>query len=605
MNQQKNIADKGISVPSLTRLFPLLIVFKDYSFNSLNADCRAALNVALLAIPQGMAYALVSGLPIQYGLLGSAVAAILGCLFSNSRFITLGPTNATSVLLFGVFASLGMINKDGMGTVQAIEILPWILLLSGCFLILASMLRISFMIQFVSRTVITAYVTAAACLIIANQAKHVLGLELNSNDTIATFWQIVYASIKALDGFSTSALFISGFTALCYIFLQYKLKSLPNVAITLILASFFHFLLKDSIGSVNTLASFDSSLGIVSTIKLDSLSRFGSTILWASVAISLLCLLEGLSIGKSLAARAGERIQTNRETFAIGMGNVGCSLLSGMPASGSLTRSTLNIQSGARTSASNLFAGIFVVIGYFSLGSLVSYIPIPALATLVIFIGASLIKGRQIRAVSRATRSDAITFTVTLFVGLLFSLQLAIFAGVVTSILLFLRKVAEPEMVEYGYNEKGELAALSSKTRRPEPEVSIVHVEGELFFAAADLFYEQIRRVGEDPNLRVLDLKLLNAHHLDATSVMALEELLDYLKEKNCHVLLCEIRKDVLKILKNAGVLSRMNRKNIFPHTVSNPTLSTAKAIKRAKHLTSGVETKVTIYAEQIGIDKK
>jgi SulP family sulfate permease len=590
---------------SLNQLFPLLSVFRDYSIGSLNADCRAALNVALLAIPQGMAYALVSGLPIQYGLLGSAVAAILGCLFSNSRFITLGPTNATSVLLFGVFASLGMINQDGMGTVQAIEILPWILLLSGCFLILASMLRVSFMIQFVSRTVITAYVTAAASLIIANQAKHVLGLELDSSDSIATFWQIVYASVKALNGFSISALLISGLTALSYILLQYKLKSLPNVAITLILASFAHFLLQDSIGPVNTLASFDSSLGIVSSIHFDSLARFGGTILWASVAIALLCLLEGLSIGKSLAARAGERIQTNRETFAIGMGNVGCSILSGMPASGSLTRSTLNIQSGAKTSASNLFAGIFVVSGYFSLGSLVSYIPVPALATLVIFIGATLIKGRQIQAVSRATRSDAVTFTVTLAVGLLFSLQMAIFAGVVTSILLFLRKVAEPEMVEYGYNEDGELAALSSKTRRPEPEVSIVHVEGELFFAAADLFYEQIRRVGEDPNLRVLVLKLLNAHHLDATSVMALEELLDYLKEKNCHVLLCEVRRDALRILSNAGVLSRMNRKNIFPHTVSNPTLSTAKAIKRAKYLTSGEEAKVTIYAEQIGKDPK
>ena len=185
-------------------------------------------------------------------------------------------------------------------------------------------------------------------------------------------------------------------------------------------------------------------------------------------------------------------------------------------------------------------------------------------------------------------------------VGLVFSLQMAIFAGVITSILLFLRKVAEPEMVEYGYNEDGELAELSAKTRRPEPEVSIVHVEGELFFAAADLFYEQIRRVGEDPNLRVLVLKLLNAHHLDATSVMALEEFLDYLKEKNCHVLLCEVRRDVLRILKNSGVFSRMNRKNIFPHTMGNPTLSTAKAIKRAKFLTSGEQAKVTIYADQL-----
>jgi SulP family sulfate permease len=585
---------------SINRVFPIIQVLTNYSIRSMRADLKSALNVALLAIPQGMAYALVSGLPIQYGLLGSAVAAIVGCFFSNSRFITLGPTNATSVLLFGVFASLGLINQDGMGSERAIELLPWILFFSGAFLIIASLLKISFMIQFVSRTVITAYVTAAAALIIANQAKHVLGLELDSNDSIATFWHIIYATVRALSEFSTSALLISGFTAFSYILLQYKLKTLPNVAITLLLASFVNYLLKDSIGFVHTLAHFDSTLSIIPSIHLDTLENFSGTILSASIAIALLCLLEGLSIGKSLAARAGERIQTNQETFAIGMGNIGCSLLSGMPASGSLTRSSLNIQSGAKSSISNLFAGIFVVVGYFSLGGLVQYVPVPALATLVVFIGASLIKARQIQAVSRATRSDAVTFTVTLVVGLIFSLQIAIFAGVVTSILLFLRKVAEPEMVEYGYNEDGELAELSSQTRRPEPEVSIVHVEGELFFAAADLFYEQIRRVGEDPNLRVLVLKLLNAHHLDATSVMALEELLDYLKEKNCHVLLCEVRRDVLRIIKNAGVLSRMNRKNIFPHTMSNPTLSTAKAIKRAKHLTSGEEAKVTIYAEQV-----
>jgi SulP family sulfate permease len=116
----------------------------------------------------------------------------------------------------------------------------------------------------------------------------------------------------------------------------------------------------------------------------------------------------------------------------------------------------------------------------------------PTYQFLHIFIGATLIKGRQIQAVSRATRSDAVTFTVTLAVGLLFSLQMAIFAGVVTSILLFLRKVAEPEMVEYGYNEDGELAALSSKTRRPEPEVSIVHVEGELFLQPQIYFMNKL-----------------------------------------------------------------------------------------------------------------
>ena len=126
---------------------------------------------------------------------------------------------------------------------------------------------------------------------------------------------------------------------------------------------------------------------------------------------------------------------------------------------------------------------------------------------MVIFIGLSLVKFRQIKTVARATRSDAFAFAVTLVVGLVFSLQLAIFSGVITSILLFLRKVAQPQLVEYGYTAEGDLAEASVHTKRAEPEVFIVHVEGELFFAAADLFYEQIRRVGEDPNQKVLVLK--------------------------------------------------------------------------------------------------
>ena len=287
---------------------------------------------------------------------------------------------------------------------------------------------------------------------------------------------------------------------------------------------------------VSYLDSFESDQTILTIPQVDALGAHWETILWSASAVSLLCLLEGLSIGKSLAARAGERIDSNQETFSIGVANAGCALLSGMPASGSLTRSSLNVQSGARTGFSNLLAGALVLGGYFLLGDWVDLVPLPSLATLVIFIGASLVKARH-QNVSQATRSDGIVFVVTLGVGLLISLQMAIFVGVLTSILLFLRKVAEPEMVEHGYTETGELAEFSEKTKRAEPEVSIVHVEGELFFAAADLFYEQIRRVGEDQNLRVLVLKLLHAHHLDATSVLALEELLDYLKEKNCHVL--------------------------------------------------------------------
>ena len=591
--------------PRLKNLFdinqfrpPILQTISNYNSQKWSGDWRAGINVALLAIPQGMAYALVAGLPISYGLLGSAIAAVMGGLFGGGRFITLGPTNATAVLLFGVFASIGLIKSNGMGSVESLLLLPWILVFASLFLIIASVLRISFMIQFISRTVITAYVTAAACLIIANQSKHLLGLQNTSGDIPTTFLEIILHTLSNLNLFSLPALVLSALTALCYLFLQRKFPSLPNVAITLVISSLIAVAYKHFYWKVTCLDSFSLAGSFFGVPQVSTLANQWETILTSAFAVSLLCLLEGLSIGKSLAARAGARIDTNRETMSIGLGNFGCAFFSGMPASGSLTRSTLNVESGANTSVANLVAGVLILLGSMVLGNLIAYVPLCALATLVVFIGASLIKARQIKTVSRATGSDAVTFIVTITVGLLFSLQVAIFAGMITSILLFLKKVAEPELREYGINEEGELAEMSLKSRRPEPEVSIVHVEGEIFFAAAELFYEQIRRVGEDENLRVLVLKLLNAHHLDATSVLALEELLEYLKEKNCHVLLCEVRRDALRILKNSGVLERINRKNVFPHTASNPTLSTAKAIKRAKFLVAGEKAKVTIFAD-------
>jgi len=574
-------------------------VLKNYKPSFLQGDFRAGTNVALLAIPQGMAYALVAGLPIHYGLLGSAVAAIMGSLWGGGKFITLGPTNATAVLLFVAFASMGLVKADGLTNPEGLLLLPLILIFSGLFLVIACVFRISFIVQFVSRTVITAYVTAAACLIIANQSRHVLGIVPQEGPPPSTFLEILLFLIKNFASVSLPTLSLSLITAAIYLFFHFRAPKFPNVAISLILSSLIAHGLEIWGYSFTTLDAFAIGKNLISPPQWELGLTYWNVILSTSFAVCLLCLLEGLSIGKSLSARAGARIDTNQETFSIGLGNVGCALFSGMPASGSLTRSTLNVDSGALSNVANLITGVLIIIGLLLLGDLVSFVPLCSLSTLVIFIGLSLIKARQIKTVSKATRSDGFAFAITLVFGLTVSLQIAIFAGVLTSVLLFLRKVAQPQMIEYGYTEEGSLAEASPQTKRAEPEVSIVHIEGELFFAAADLFYEQIRRVGDDPNIKVLVLKMLNAHHLDATSVLALEELLDSLGEKDCHVLLCEIRKENLRILKNSGVLSRINRRNIFPYITHNPTLSTAKAIRRAKALVEGTPAKVTIFSEQ------
>ncbi|MFP6902005.1 MAG: SulP family inorganic anion transporter [Opitutales bacterium] len=578
--------------------FPFLKVLRAYACSTFRADFKAGLNVALLAFPQGMAYALIAGLPIEYGIYGSALAAIFGSFFAGSRFIMLGPTNATAVILLGTFASIGMVNSDGMLSSTALDLLPSVLVLSGIILLVASVLRVAGMVQFVSRTVITGYVTAAAILILANQAKNLLGVTFDGpGETAMTAFDVVRLTILHLGDASSSAMYLSACTAIIYFVLRRKFPLLPNVAITLVLVSIGSYLFPGE-GSSRGLQSYQIDFSMI-TLPSADLSTIHS-LLGAAAAIALLSALEGISIGKSLAASQGGRVDVNQEAYSLGMANLGCAFFSGMPASGSLTRSTLNVDSGAKTPVSSLIAGTLVLGGAFAFAEHVRYIPLPALATLVVFIGASLISVREIRRVSRATRSDAITFYVTLGCGLFISLQVAVFAGIIVSIGLFLRKVSTPELIEYAFTEEGYLAELSKKKDRPTTEVSIVHVEGELFFAAAELFREQLRRVCEDANLKVLVLKLRNAHHMDATSILALEELLDYMKGRGRHVMICEIRKEILRVFRDSGLLLKLNRKNLFLDTPRNPTLSAAKAIRRARRIIGDQKATVTIFAEEL-----
>jgi SulP family sulfate permease len=178
---------------------------------------------------------------------------------------------------------------------------------------------------------------------------------------------------------------------------------------------------------------------------------------------------------------------------------------------------------------------------------------------------------------------------------LLIPLHVAIFAGVGVSIMLYLRKAARPSLVEYAFNQEGNLAEAADG-RRQDPSISIVHVEGELFFGAADLFRTQIQRITADPNLRIMILRLKNARHLDATSVMALEELITIMRASQRDVIVSGAMKDVYRVLKDSGLVEVIGRENIFPGSPSNPNLSTRKALKRAQSILGTDKATVHIY---------
>lgn len=557
-------------------LFPLRRTLRGCSKKSLHADFRAGLDVALLAFPQSMAYAFIAGLPIQYGIYGSVVASVVGAMFAGSHYITLGPTNATAVMLLSAFTLLQF------NDAQKLAALPLLLALVGTLLLVGAFLKVANLIQYISRTVVTGYITAAAALIIANQIKFLLGFQFSKPAT--TFIQVCQQTIQHLPESHWGTACVSLMTLGVYLALKKYWPTLPSVAVTLIVMSVigallttfadFHF---DTLTAVSP-----SSWG--ATVPMPDFEMLGR-LANPALAIALLCVLEGTSIGKSIAARAGDRLDANQEMFSMGMANLACGFLSGMPASGSLTRSALNWTSGAISPLANLINGGLCAVGILLLGPLIAYIPQASLAVLVVTIGVSLVNRHAIHIVLKATRSDAVVFLVTFFGGLTLPLDTAIYYGVGTSILLFLRKASAPEIVEYTFTEDGELAEVDDRRVRVSDEISIVHIEGNLFFGAADLFRDQIRRVFEDEKLKVVILKMRNAHLLDATSVMALEELVNFMREKKRHLLVSEAREDVLRIFRKSKIADVIGRENIFPDVATNHTLSTAHALRRAKEI--------------------
>lgn len=578
--------------------WPLRQTLKGYDRGCLNGDMRAGLNVALLAFPQGMAYALIAGLPIQYGIYGSAIAAMVAPVFAKSHLITMGPTNATSVMLLSAFASVGILGSDKLGMV------PLLIFMVGAFILIGAYFKVANLVQYISRSVITGYITAAALLIITNQIPKALGLEMPGKG--ATFYDSAILMLQSIHTIHWATVLVSLITAGLFYFLNRKLRSLPNVAISLVLISIVTELIIEKLhlqffGGPSQIRFLEGINAADWSFQAPSFSVAHIQALASpALAIALLCILEGISIGKSLAAKTGARLDANQAMLSIGMANIGCAFFSGMPASGSLTRSTLSATSGGRTVLASYISGIIVFVGAFVFGPFTQYIPQCTLAVLVIAIGISLIDRYAIRIVSRTTKSDALVFGVTFFSGMFMPLDAAIYIGVGASIILFLKKVARPEMVEYTFQDDGQLAEMETPEQRSMPQVSIVHVEGELFFGAADLFRDQMRRICEEPNLKIVVLKMRNAHHLDATGVMALQELMRYMQEKGRYLILSEVKADIIRVLKNSGLYDEIEARNIFTDQPGNPTMSTAQALKRAKEHLGSQQADVSIYVDPV-----
>ena len=592
----RSFATQGMVDP-----LPVRRAFKGYTWAKAGHDLKAATDVALVGLPQGMAFAAMAGLDSIYGIMAATVGTFFAPLFTRCSLTVSGPSNATAFMLASFFLAASPVIQGN----PAVYV-PLIVFLAGLACVAGAFVKATEMLQFVSRSVLVGYITGAATLIIASQLRYVLGI--NDVNAGSSFLSMTTAIVQHLDLVQWQPMVLGGLSFLLFIPLKKHFRALPTFAVILVVMSALNWVLSQpwaggSFAGVRMLRDFTFSDLTCRAPEVAALPGHFVELFPIVIGIAFLSTLEQTVMSKTISAKTGEPLNLNQDTFAVGMANIASSFTTSLPCSASLTRSALNYNSGAATRFSGVYCGL-ICLGITLLLAgfpLISRIPHSVLAALVLANAVSLFDRKLLRICYRSTPGDATVLIITFLAALMLPLHIAIFVGVVLSVSLFLRKAAKPELVEYTIDGEGTLMKLGDKADRL-PQVSIVHVEGDLFFGAADLFRKQVARIAEDPTLAVVVLRMRNARNLDATSVCALEELIKFIREEGRHLIISGASREVYRILRKSGVLSLLQEgcakgeSNIFLVEPKNPNMSTRRALLRAQQLLGDQKADISIY---------
>jgi len=607
---KETLSDASAMSAKMFRLrLPFIADLRSYSRDKFYQDLIAGTTLTLVSIPQAIGFALILGLPPTSVILSVVIGGFVSALFFSSHHHVFGPTTSVSLITATAIAA----NSDlGLDPLPLAAYLAFLIGLVQC---LAGLLNFGEITKFISRSVVVAYTAAIGILLITSQLPNFLGFGVPAGQRFVTvltdvwgalaqvnisLWAIgigvltlvIFEGIKryrktwpeALIGLATLGLVALGFSYLIDHHHLFGLKRMP-------------FRLVQDEGALMAVFPQFASLPAWHT-QMRMLPALGST----AIAVAIIGMLEATAITKSLAAKSGQRLDPNQELIGMGAGNIAAGLFGLTPGSSSFTRSAVNYQSGAATQLSSMLSSVIVLLILLFVTPVFNYIPVAALAAHLMRVGYKLINKPQIRVAVRSTRSDAVVFVVTLGAAFFLRLDTAIYVGIGVALALFLQKTSTPTLVEYAFNEGGVLAELADPAKRANPQISIIHIEGDLFFGAADLFQEHIRGQAENQNIRVFILRMKNARHLDATTVMAMESLQDYLSQTGRHLLISGCNADVLRVLKRSGLLAKMGEANVFPAEV-NLTMSTKRALKRASQLLkqegAGGQTEVRIFYDR------
>ena len=535
------------------RLVPIVGWIRSYERSWLRGDLIAGVAVAALVVPKNLGYAGIAGVPLQNGLYAAAAGAILYALFGTSRQISTGPSSGLAAVAASAVAVAGI-----TGTQDVASFVAAITLASGVLFLLLAVLRMGWIAQFLSRAVVTGFLFGAAIDVVIGELPKLTGTKVTGSNPLQELW----SWLGSLGDSSLVTVLVSVVALVVVFGVRVIAPKVPGALVLVVGGLLASWLFDLGSHGVALVGEVPRGLPAFQVPGTQVLSGHASTVAIAAVALVLIGFSQTAGDARTFAARHRYRIDVNQESVAQGMANVGAGLFEGMPVSTSLSASSLNDHSGARTGLASLTTGVIVLATLLVLAPVFSVLPKPVLAALIIeAVVMGMMDVPEMRRLARVQRFDfwiaVAAIAATLVVGVL--------AGVIIGIglsLIWLIFVATHPPMPVLAREPG-TQVFRELDEHPGDEqfagVTVLRLDGGLFFATADALEDRVREVAlSAPGSTAIVLDCGGMDFIDSQGSAKMSEILNLTKQAGVTLRLARLKPPVREVLERDGVLGRI-----------------------------------------------
>jgi len=545
----------------LRRFLPALNWLETYSPEQFWGDLVAGLTVGVMLVPQSMAYALLAGVPPVYGLYASLIPLLVYALLGTSRHLAAGVITIDMLI---VASGLTPLAEPGSPRYLALVLL--LTALVGVLQLVMGLARLGFLVNLLSRPVLTGFASAAALIIAFSQVDSLVGISLPSASSLpARLW----LTLTHLSALHLPTLALGAGALLLLVSLQRFAPRLPSALIVVVLGTLLVWLVRlDRLGIAivgvipQGLPSFAPPEVELATVR---------ALLPTAVTLALVQFMNVITLGKVFAARYRYSVRPNRELLAIGAANLAGSFFQSLPVSGSFSRTAVSARAGASTPMSNVVAAAFVGLTLLVLTPLFYYLPVTVLAAIIIVAALGLIDLRGLRQLWRIKRTDGavalLTFTVTLLVGV----QEGVLSGIIASIVALMYRISRPNVAELGHlpGTRSFRDRRHHPEARPLPGLLLLRVDASFSFANADFLQDLLQdRTRDDPSIRAVVIDASSINDLDTTAAAALQRAAETLADRGVALYFAGVKEPVMETMRRAGLVDQLGPDHFFltPH---------------------------------------